>query len=379
MQSRSGIGLPVLFLVVLLGAGFGAAGGYIAGNAAKPKTTQIVKEVQSTGNPVDISQNSAAPLSWTAVAQRDGPSVVTIVNQQLAQQDLFGNTVPGATAEGSGFVVNTRGDIVTNNHVIENSQSLTVVFADGRKVPAHLVRADTSTDLAVVKVNSSVPAPLHFADSTQIQPGEPVLAIGSALGEFRNTVTAGVISATGRTISEPNGVSLSGMIQTDAAINQGNSGGPLIDEHGRVVGVNTAIAGRATTSDIFGNNSQQAVAEGLGFAIPSNTVSNVAGHLMQNKPTAFLGVTYHEISKQDSSYYNLPVGAYINTVAPSSPAARAGLRARDVITKIGDKSLADTYQLEQLISQHNPGQTVTLTIWRNGKSQTVKVKLGAKP
>jgi 2-alkenal reductase len=252
------------------------------------------------------------------------------------------------------------------------------VFSDGRKVPAQLVRADQYNDLAVIRVHTSgLPAPLQWGDSAALQPGDPVLAIGSALGEFRNTVTSGVVSATGRTIQESAQVSIHGMIQTDAAINQGNSGGPLLNDRGQVIGINTAVNRGSTTDTLFGVG-QSVVAEGLGFAIPSNTARNVAQRLMLNKPTAALGIRYVEVSQQLSTYYNLPVGAYIQSVLPGSAAGKAGLQPRDIITKINGQAVTDQSTLDQTVASKAPGQTVTLTVWRNGKTFTRTVKLGAK-
>jgi 2-alkenal reductase len=239
------------------------------------------------------------------------------------------------------------------------------------------VRADPLSDLALVRVHAQVPAILHFDDSTALLPGEPVLAIGSALGQYRNTVTSGVVSALGRTIDEQNGVTLHDMIQTDAAINQGNSGGPLLDERGNVVGVNTAITRGSSSTDIFGF-SQSVVAEGLGFAIPSTTVKNVAARLVENKPPAYIGVSYLPISQQDATFYNFPIGAYVKSLASGSPAQKAGIKVRDIITKVDGQAVNDTYTLERVIAEHSPGEVATLTVWRSGRTLSIKVKLSAK-
>lgn len=375
-----GIGFATLALVALLAVLFGAVGGAVAGSRFAASTTKVVKQVITTSGGGSSAQPAAVTngtVDWSAVAQRAGRAVVTIVNRQQAQQGLFGQ-VAGATAEGSGFIVDTKGDIVTNNHVIDRAQSLTVVFFNGRKSPASVVRADPLNDLAVIRVNASVPGVLRFGDSAALRPGQPVMAIGSALGQYRNTVTSGVVSALGRTIQEQNGISIQDMIQTDAAINQGNSGGPLLNASGQVIGVNTAVTRGSSSADIFGGGTS-VVAEGLGFAIPSSTVQNVARRLMENKPPAFLGVMYYPVSKQVSTYYNLPVGAYVKSVKAGSPAAKAGIKPRDVITKIGTQSLSATYTLERVIAGHVPGDTVKLTIWRSGNTMQVTVTLGAKP
>jgi 2-alkenal reductase len=384
MRSRSSIGVGTTLLIAILALAFGALGGALAASQFRStKTIEKVVQAPASTSPVSVNPQpsgapSAAPMSWEAVARNAGPAVVTIINQQQsAGTDFFGNPLPGSKAEGSGFVVDRKGDVVTNNHVIESAQTLTVVFSDGRKVAARVVRADPLSDLAVIRVDTPVTTILHFGDSAALQPGEPVLAIGSALGEFRNTVTSGVVSALGRTITEPSGVNLHDMVQTDAAINQGNSGGPLLDDRGEVIGVNTAINRGSSQTDPFGL-SQSVVAEGLGFAIPSDTVRAVAARLVQNRPPAVLGVRYHQMSQQEATFYSFPLGAYVNQVVPGSAAANAGLRARDIITAVDGQNLSDTYTLQQIISDHNPGQTVTLTVWRSGKTFTVKVKLAAK-
>ncbi len=388
MNNRSRLGMLGLVTVAVVALISGALGGYVAGKNATPSTT-IIRQTAlpsgNSGNPASsvASIDSTAPMSWVQVAHEAGPAVVTVINQLKPQQGLFGYA-PVGTGEGSGFVIDHKGDIVTNNHVVDQAQSLQVVFANGKKANAQLVRADPLRDLAVVHVSVPVTAVLRFGDSNALQPGQPVMAIGSALGQYRNTVTAGVVSALGRTIQEPPspkfsaGVSLHNMLQTDTAINQGNSGGPLLNDRGEVVGVNTLISRGAQQTDIFGAGSS-VVAEGLGFAIPSSTVSNVAARLVQNKPSAFLGVQYHQINQQEATYYNLPIGAYINAVRPNSPASRAGLHQRDVITKINGQPINDTYSLEQVVAEHTPGQTVGITIWRSGTTFTRKVKLGATP
>jgi 2-alkenal reductase len=370
-----------LFVIVLSVIGGGLAG-YIAGQHSKSSSS-----ASSTGqsNPItEVNTTSSTPMSWEQVATKAGPAVVTIINQQAPQQTIFGEQ-PGATDEGSGFIIDSKGDIVTNYHVIDQEQSLTVVFSNGKKVPAQLVRGDPFNDLAVVRIHATVPAVLHFGNSAALTPGEPVMAIGSALGQFRNTVTAGVVSALGRTIQEPssdvvpNGATLHDMVQTDAAINQGNSGGPLLNTYGQVIGINTAITrGSSSSSDLFGLNTDTAVAEGLGFAIASNTARNVVSRLMVNKPTASLGVKYQQVDQQAAQFYSFPVGAYIQQVEPNSAAAKAGLKQRDIITKVNGTAINDESSLEQIITSHAPGQTVKLTVWRNGKTFTISVKLGSK-
>ena len=377
MQNRAHLTLGATVLVAVLALIFGGIAGAVVGKATT--STKTVKEIVNATSTSPVSnQTSTAPLSWVDIAKVAGPAVVTIINHEASQgTDFFGNPIPGGTAEGSGFIVNTKGDIVTNDHVVAGEQSLQVVFANGRKTSASIVRADQQSDLAVVKVNSSVPATIKFGDSGALRSGEPVMAIGSALGEFRNSVTTGVISATGRSITEPNGVTLNNMLQTDAPINQGNSGGPLINEHGQVIGVNTAINRGSSSTDLFGQ-SNSVVAEGIGFAIPSNTVKAVVDRLIQNRPTGFLGVQYQQISQQEATYFNFPVGAYVKTVEAGSPAAKAGLKVRDIITAVDGQKLTDQLALEQIVAGHAPGDKLTFTVWRASKTLTITVTLGQK-
>jgi S1-C subfamily serine protease len=375
-RSRASLGAGAIVLVAIVALVCGALAGAVVGRATN--STRVVHEVapsSGTSNPVSFSTTSGPPLSWAEVARRAGPAVVTIINHLQPTRDFFQNLVPGGTAEGSGFIIDSKGDIVTNAHVVDQEQSLQVVFANGKKAPAALIhRPSTENDLAVVKVNAAVPAVLSWGDSSKLEPGEPVLAIGSALGQFRNTVTSGVVSALGRTITEPTGVQLHDMIQTDAAINQGNSGGPLLNDHGQVVGINTAITRGSQATDIFGNN-DSAVAEGLGFAIPSVTAKLVTGRLIANRPPGYLGVIYQQIPQQDANFYGFPVGAYVRQVKSGSPADKAGIRPRDIITTVDGEHLSDQLQLVNVIGDKSAGETVKLVVWRNGKTFTVTVKL----
>jgi 2-alkenal reductase len=385
MQNRARVGFGTVLSIAVVAVVVGGLSGYFAGKANT--STKIIRQVVSSSapsNPVSYPPPSQ-PISqnWQEqVAAQAGPAVVTIINHQQTQQSLFG-PVAGGTAEGTGFLIDTNGDIVTNNHVIDQEQSLDVVFANGRKVPGTLLGHDPLNDLAVVKVSTPVTTYLRWGNSSKLLPGEPLLAIGSALGQYRNTVTAGVVSALGRSITEPpssqepNGVTLQNMVQTDAAINPGNSGGPLLDQHGRVIGINTAIASGSQELNIFGQ-STGVPPQGLGFAIASNTAKAVIARLVHKKPPAFLGVYAGTIDAQAAALYQFPVGAYVTKVTPGSPAARAGIQPRDIITKIDGQAVNETYTLPQEIAEHSPGQRVTLTVWRSGKTLKVTVTLGAK-
>ena len=206
--------------------------------------------------------------------QQAGPAVVTVVStMQVTTRGRFGPGTQSAEAFGSGIIIDEAGYIVTNQHVVENQTALEVIFSDGTRASATLVGEDVSTDLAVIKVDVAVPAVASLGDSDALEPGQPVIAIGTALGDFENTVTAGIISGLHRQLDD-SGSATRDMIQTDAAINHGNSGGPLLDLEGNVIGINTAVV---RADDSVGD-----IAEGLGFAIPSNTVKTVVERLIGN-------------------------------------------------------------------------------------------------
>jgi 2-alkenal reductase len=235
-----------------------------------------------------------------------------------------------------------------------------------------LIGSDPYADTAVIKVDVAVPAVAGFGDSSALQPGETVIAIGSALGDFKNTVTVGVVSATGRNLDSGNGYSLEGLIQTDAAINPGNSGGPLVNVLGQVVGINTAI--------VRNDNSSGNVAEGLGFAIPANTTKSVADQIIQKgyMPRAYLGIRSVTINPEVAGSNGLPMdwGVYVRSVDSNSPAEQAGLRQGDIITEIGqDKISADTSYTNALL-HYKPGEKVTLKVWRDSKTMSLDVTFG---
>lgn len=318
--------------------------------------------------------NVPAPLSGTGrqtdvvrVVQNVGPAVVTVVNQ-LGSSDPSG---AGGEALGSGVIIDTAGHIITNNHVVAGQQSITVIYADGKKVNnVQVVGTDTLSDLAVLKVDGSVPATATLGDSNGIMPGETVVAIGSALGDFRNTVTVGVISGVHRNLVGTD-TSMEDMIQTDAAINHGNSGGPLINLDGQVIGINTAIL---RTTD----PSNPDVAEGLGFAIPSNTVKSISAQLISKGKVSrpYLGVTTLAVTPSIAAYYNLQdaqgnqldSGAFVREVRAGTPADRAGVQVGDVITGINDFKIDTDHGLGTVLTNFNPGDTVTLHLLRDGNT-----------
>jgi putative serine protease PepD len=262
--------------------------------------------------------------------------------------------------QGSGFVYDTNGHIVTNDHVVDAGGSITVTFWNGKTYDARVVGTDPSTDLAVIKVNApaSMLSPLSLGDSDSLQVGDEVVAIGSPLG-LPETVTSGIVSALHRQMTAPNNFTINDSIQTDAAINHGNSGGPLLDMAGKVVGVNAQIA-----SDSGGN-------DGIGFAIPSNTVKTIATQLIGSGSVqhAYLGVG---VEAADN-------GVAVSEVKPGTPAAEADLQVGDVITAVGGVKVTDSASLQKAVDARKPGNSVTLTYVRNGKTASAQVTLAQRP
>jgi putative serine protease PepD len=315
--------------------------------ASSAGTAQTVKDGALTiGQVYDRANASAVEITVTTQAAAGGPT-----GSGTAQ------------AQGSGFVYDTSGHVVTNAHVVDGARSVKVRFSNGSTYSATVVGVDASTDLAVLKVDapSSAFHPLALADSSQLAVGDVVVAIGSPFG-LENSVTAGIVSALGRSMQAPNGYTINGSIQTDAAINHGNSGGPLLDLAGKVVGVNAQIE-----SESGGN-------DGVGFAIPSNTVRSIVGQLLENGSVehAYLGVAVTATS--DGS-----AGAQLAEVRSGTPAADAGLQVGDVITAVDGHTVSGAAALQSAIDAKRPGDKVIVDYARNGAHHTVTVTLGTRP
>ena len=264
-------------------------------------------------------------------------------------------------SQGSGFVYKSNGDVITNQHVVDGAQSITVTFWNGKTYSAHLVGSDPSTDLAVIKVDApaSMLHPLELADSSAVQVGDGVVAIGSPFG-LEETVTSGIVSALHRQMTSPNNFTIDDSIQTDAAINHGNSGGPLLNTQGKVIGITSQIE-----SDSGGN-------DGVGFAVPSNTVRTIADKLIATGKVehAYLGVSLDPASSGS---------ARLESVKSGAPAARAGLQSGDKITFFGGKKITTEDALRFAVDAKKPGDVVSVTFLRNGKSRTVSVTLATRP
>ncbi|RLT24511.1 MAG: PDZ domain-containing protein [Chloroflexi bacterium] len=328
----------------------------------KPQQTQAVlptAPVLPTSKP-DANQTATSPSTTTAmdvpdVVAKVAPAVVTVINRM---------------GSGSGAVISPDGYIITNHHVIEGNTSLEVIFSDGTQRPAELVGDDPLMDLALVKVSGPIDAYLPIGDSDALRQGETVIAIGSPLGEFKNSVTVGVISALNRNLGEG---APEGLIQTDAAINRGNSGGPLLNMRGEIIGINTLVVRGDPTASV----------EGLGFAIPSNIMRRVSEQIIATGQVLYpyLGITYGMINADIAKQYKLSVqqGAYVTSVIDGGPVGNVGMKAGDIITSFEGVKLGQQASLRGVLLQYKPGDVVKLTVLRDNQPQEFTVTLGERP
>jgi putative serine protease PepD len=379
---------------LLAAAALTGGGAALAVDSTQPQSRTIIR----TASP---AENVAAPattgLSVNSIYRRTAPGVVVVTATSTTKSsNLFDPFAPPQTQQtqslGSGFVIDKSGHILTNAHVVVGASKVDIGFSNGSSYPATVVGTDRSTDIAVLKVDVPQDAltPLPLGDSSKVQVGDPVVAIGNPLGEDR-TVTAGIVSAVQRDISslQP-GIQIPGAIQTDAAINHGNSGGPLINNQGEVIGINSQIL-----SDNPSNPQSGSI--GIGFAIPINLAKNIAQQLIDNGKAVhtYLGIRGSVLTPDLAKTLNLSVdhGVLVGQVEASSPAAKAGLRAGttqatingqtfalggDVITKIDGKTIHTFDDLSGTISAHKPGDTIQLEIVRGGKTTTVSVTLAGR-
>jgi len=380
--------VALLLSAAVAGGAVAITGVWLLGGLGSDNTTTVERILQPQ-SPVSLKSESR---NWISdIYRREGGGVVQITTQSVVtSQGFFGPQRSVQRALGSGFVIDKDGHILTNYHVVQGARSVRVSFSNHDNVKAQIVGTDPATDVAVLKVNERASAlnPLPLGNSDTVEVGDPVVAIGNPFGLDRS-VTAGIVSALQRQLSNTVGTSIYHVIQTDAAINHGNSGGPLLNDRGQVIGINSAILTGSTTEQ--GN-------VGVGFAVPINTVRKVEKQLIANGKVdrGFLGVSVASVSGRLSDLFRLPVshGLLIESVDNGSAADDAGLRAGsqnvvvsgksfvlggDIITTVDGHTVNTFEQLSNAISSKKPGDKVTLTIYRHGKQQTVTVTLGAQP
>jgi putative serine protease PepD len=333
----------------------------VAGDDGSPSATVVASvPAQSTAN-----STTKASTALTQLYDQTTPGVVdiTVTSSSSSDNGFFGPQSQQSQAEGSGFVYDSNGDIITNAHVVDGATAIKVRFKDGSTAKATLVGKDESTDIAVIKVDvpSSKLHPLSLGTSSNVQPGQAVVAFGSPFG-LPGTMTAGIVSAVNRTITAPNNYSISGSIQTDAAINHGNSGGPLLDAAtGKVIGVDAQIESNSNDN------------AGVGFAIPVDAVKHVASTVIAGKTVehAYLGVQIGDASNG--------AGAEVGKIVSGSPADKAGLQVGDVVTSIDGKSVESADDLTAIVATYKPGDKATVTVTRNGSTKTLTVTFGQRP
>jgi len=368
------------------GAALGLADAAGALDGASTVTVREVAPVQAES----AAELKGAGLSVNQIYRNASPGVVQITSTTAPRTSVdpffgFQTEQPAQQALGSGFVIDKAGHIVTNYHVVEGAQQIEVSFSNQDTYRATLVGTDPSTDLAVLRVDVSSRAltPLALADSDDVRVGDPVVAIGNPFGLDR-TATAGIVSALQRNVTAPNGSNIDHVIQTDAPINQGNSGGPLLNARGEVIGVNSQIS-----SPNGGGN------VGIGFSVPANTVKTVAAQLMKGGKVdrAFLGLYARPLDPEVVSLFRLPVdtGLLVERVEKGSPAAQAGIRGGstsvvisgtdytvggDIVVAVAGKRVTNLGELRDLLATNKPGDKLDIELYRGSDKKTVTVELG---
>lgn len=328
--------------------------------------------VEARKNP-SYSSNEVLPPTTDGSAVGDTPSLIELASRENAMSipEIVEKITPSvvgissAAGTGSGIIMSEDGYIITNAHVVENSDAVSVLLHDDSEHNAIIIGTDKRTDLAVIKINAPSLVPAEFGNSDELVVGETVIAIGNPLGfDFYGSVTGGIISGLERSLTIDD-VTLT-LIQTDAAINGGNSGGPLVNSYGQVIGINSAkVAGT--------------IAEGMGFAIPMNNAKPIVDDLINNGYVTgrpLIGISGFDIDERTSKYYNMPMGVYVAQLAPSSPASIAGIRVGDVIVGINGEQITTMNGLNEVKNKFSPNDTVTLSVSRNGIVSNFSVILG---
>ncbi len=360
--------VPVVIVALVVGLVSGSLSSVAVSNLLQPSPAAQTSNGGTNVVTNRLQETSAIINAVQAVA----PAVVTITSQ--SGSNVAGNGI------GSGFIFDAGGWILTNRHVVAGAETLSVRLNDTRTFPATLYGIDTLTDLAIVRVQATGLPVAKLGTSGDLEPGQVAIAIGNPLGDFENTVTTGVVSGLGRQITagdtaNQSSEELNHLIQTDAAINPGNSGGPLVDSGGQVIGINTAV-----NQD----------AQGIGFAIPIDFAKPILAQALAGKPIArpWIGVYYTDVTKglAQDQHLSVDYGALVGSSDPStpgvfagSPAAAAGVQDGDVVLEIDGTRVDETHDLSSLIIPHAPGDTITLTILRDGSQRTIKVTLGTLP
>ena len=358
----------------LLGGALGTGGTFAAlrafgnnsGTASATKTngTAVIKTADDSGKSVAMQtvKTNGTQLTASQVYQNNVNSTDGITTEITTNYFGYKTT---AAASGSGFIITDDGYIVTNHHVIEGANSVKVTLYDNTQYDAEIVGSDESNDIAVLKIDASGLTPVTLGDSEALSVGDNVVAIGNPLGELTFTLTSGIVSAKDRSITTSNSVMMN-LIQTDCAINSGNSGGALFNMYGEVVGV--------TNAKYSSNSSTEASIDNIGFAIPINNVKDIVTSIIENgyvvKP--YIGVSVETVSS-DMKSYGIPEGAVVRVVNEDSPAEKAGLKENDIITKADDEDITSSNDLVSKIKKASKGDKITLTVYRQGEEKTIEL------
>lgn len=345
-------------------------------NSVNANTSNTI-ETSNSGTVDFVSLNNYSDTAIYA-ANKVLPSIVGITVEYTVKSNFIQGLSQQASAEGSGIIMSSDGYILTNNHIINSSDSsiyyevseaakvYVYLYNDTTPYEAKIIGADEKTDLAVIKIDKDGLTPAELADSASVKIGEFAMAIGNPLG-MQSSVTSGIVSAVNRTVESSDGNTFT-LIQTDAAINAGNSGGALINSEGKVIGINTLkLSGTGI--------------EGMGFAIPINDTLNIYNDLIKNGKVIrpYIGVSGIDLDKRTAEYYNLPVGVYVKQIQSNSPASNSDIKTGDIITEIDGTEISSMNELNKIKEQKNIGDKITLTIYRSGDTKKVEITLAETP
>lgn len=353
----------VLVAAMLAGFGGSAIGNAVFGGSSGGTTVYEGKRPTSVINTASI--DTSKQMTAAEVYAANVNSTVGITTQVTT--NYWGYTTQSA-ASGSGFIYTSDGYILTNYHVIESASSIKVTLYDGTSYDAQLIGYDESNDVAVLKIDATGLTPVTIGDSDNLNVGDSVIAIGNPLGELTFSLTSGAVSALDREVTLSSNVTMK-LIQTDCAINSGNSGGALFNLYGEVIGI--------TNAKYSGSSSSGASIDNIGFAIPINTVRSIVDSIIEKGYIAkpYIGVMVSDVS-DEAINYGTPAGAAVASVTEGSPAEKAGLQANDIITAVDGKEISGKSDLSSVISDHEVGDTLTLTVYRQGQTLTVTVEIG---
>ena len=372
-------------LVVVLAAGSSGVTAAVINNLWQNKTDVMLNAFQQQMDGMQAQIDAAAAkqdeiiarpaLTYTVTAPgaiyQQNVQAVVLITSKVTGSNIFGQTTTGSST-GSGFVITEDGYVVTNHHVVDGASDIKVTLHGGTEYPAKLIGSDSTNDVALLKITEEVQLQaVSIGSSDALNVGDQVVAIGNPLGELTSTLTVGYVSAKERDVTT-DGKTIN-MIQTDAAINSGNSGGPLFNSQGEVVGI--------TTAKYSGSSSSGATIEGIGFAIPIDDVMPLVNDLMNYGyiNSAYLGVMVSEMDANTAAYYGLPVGAYVQEVTAGNCAEKAGLKAKDIIVALGNYEIQNINDLTKVLRKFKAGDTTTITVFRGGQELQLSITLDAKP